>query len=85
VAALSAAGTTNLTVAQVGIKDVTATLVGAVNSDVDAAVRDNASVGADVEAALTQTASTRGAAMMAGAATQSFFMHLMMLPRRNAR
>jgi hypothetical protein len=83
-AALSAEGRTNLTVAHVGVTDDTVTLVGAVNSDMAAVVRD-ASAAGGVEAALTQTASTRGAAMTAGAATQSFFMHLMMVPRRNIR
>jgi hypothetical protein len=74
VAALSAEGRTNLTVAQVGVTDDTVTLVGAANMDVAAPVRDNVSDGDGVEAALTQTASTSGAAMTAGPATQSFFM-----------
>lgn len=70
--------------AQVGVTDDTATLAGAVNLDMAAVVRD-ASAGGGVEAALTQTASTRGAAMTAGAATQSFFIHSIMLVRRNVR
>jgi hypothetical protein len=61
-------------VAQVGVTRDTVTLVGAVNLDVVATVRENASAGGGVDAALTQTASTRGAAMTTGAATQSFFI-----------
>lgn len=73
-AAQSAEGRTNLTVAQVGVTDDTVTPAGAANLDVVAAVRDNARPGVGVDAALTQTASTRGAATTTGAAAQSFFM-----------
>jgi metal-sulfur cluster biosynthetic enzyme len=75
VAALSAEGRTNLTVAQVGVTADTATRAGAVNVDVSAAVRDIDSAVDGVEAALRLTASTRGAATTTGAvATQSFFI-----------
>jgi hypothetical protein len=50
------------------------TLVGAANLDVVAAAGDNTSDEDGVDAALTQTASTRGAAMTTGAATQDFFI-----------
>ena len=73
-AAQSAEGSTNFTVAQVGVTDDTVTLVGAVNLAVVAAVRENASAGDGADVALTQTASTRGAATTTGAATQSFFI-----------
>ena len=63
--------------AQVGVTDDTVTLLGSANLGVNAALRDNTSAGDGVEAALTQTASTRGAAMTAGAATQSLFIRLM--------
>jgi hypothetical protein len=61
-------------VAQVGVTDAAETPSGCSNFDLAGALRDNASAGDGVEAALTQTASTKGAAMTAGAATQSFFM-----------
>jgi hypothetical protein len=82
-AVLSAEGRTNLTVAQVGVTDDTVTLPGAANLGVYAALCDNTSAGDGVEVAVMQTASTRGAAMTAGAATQSFFIWLTMLPRQN--
>jgi hypothetical protein len=61
-------------VAQVGVTDDTVTLAGAANVEVDAAVRDKSSPGDGLDAALTQIASTRGAATTTGAATQSFFI-----------
>jgi hypothetical protein len=61
-------------VAQVGVTDDTVTLAGGANLDVVAAVRANASPGDGVDAALMQTASTRGAATTTGAAAQSFFI-----------
>lgn len=60
--------------AQVGVTDDTVTLVGALKLDAVAAVRENATVGAGADASLTKTASTRGAAMTTGAATQIFFI-----------
>jgi hypothetical protein len=74
VAAWSAEGRTNLTVAQVGVTGETVTLVGALNLDVVAAVRENATVGGGADASLRKTASTSGAAMTTGAASQSFFI-----------
>jgi hypothetical protein len=85
VAEVSAEGRTNLTVAQVGATADTVTLVGGVNLDMASAAGETVSVEGGVEAALTHTASTRGAAMTAGAATQSFFMQLIMVPERNVR
>ncbi len=60
--------------AQVGVTDDTVTPTGPANVDLAGPLRDSVSAGAGGEAALTQTASTRGAATTAGAATQSFFM-----------
>jgi hypothetical protein len=84
VAALSVEGRTNFTVAPVAVTDDTVTLVGAANLDVVAAVTDIASVRDGVVTAGTQIASTRNAATQA-AATQSFFMHLIMPPMRDFR
>lgn len=60
--------------AQVGVTGDTVTLVGALKLDPVAAVRENATVGGGVDASLTKTASTKGAAMTTGAATQIFFI-----------
>jgi hypothetical protein len=73
VAAQSAGGRVNLTVAHVGVTDDTATRAGGANWDVVAAARDSAIGGAGVDIASTQIASTRGAAMATGTATQDFF------------
>ena len=85
VAALSVEGRTNLTVAPVAVTDDTVTLVGAANLDLVAAVTDIASVRDGVVTAGTQIASTRNAVTQAAAATQSFFMHLIMPPMRDFR
>lgn len=72
-------------VTEVGATDNTLTRAGAANLGMNAALCDNTSPGDGVEAALMKSASTNGAAMTAGAAIQSFFMHQMMSARRNAR
>jgi hypothetical protein len=71
-------------VAAVGETDSTVTFAGAANLGVYAASCDNTSPGEGVEVALMQSASTKGAAMTAGAAIQSFFIHQMMPAGRNA-
>jgi hypothetical protein len=62
-------------VAQVGITDDTVTLVGTANLGERSLAPDSSTLVAGVETALTRTASTKGAAMIAGTATatQSFF------------
>jgi hypothetical protein len=61
-------------VAQVGVTDDTVTLAGAANVEAVAAVRDKSSPGDGLDAVLTKTASTKGAATTTGAATQSFLI-----------
>lgn len=73
-AALSAAGRTKLTVAQVGITDDTVTLAGTANLGMTCEAPDNSTVVDGLEAALMATASARGAAMTAGAAIHHFFI-----------
>jgi hypothetical protein len=85
VAAQSLDGRTNLTVAPLAVTDDTVTLVGAANLDVLTALADIASVRDGAVAAGTQIASTRNAVTPTGAATQSFFMHLIMPSMRDFR
>jgi hypothetical protein len=85
VAAQSDEGRTNLTVAPAAVTDDTVTLVGAANFCVLAAVTDIASVPDGAVAAGIQIASTGNAVTPTAAATQSFFMHLIMPPMRDFR
>jgi hypothetical protein len=84
-AVLSAAGRANPTVAAVGVTADTVTLVGIANLDRMAEVPDNDSVWVDVAVMLSQTARTRGAAMTAGAAIQSFFTQVIMVAQRDEK
>jgi hypothetical protein len=61
-------------------ESVGVTLAAAANLGVSCAAPDNVSSGTGGEIALTQTASTRGAAMTAGAAIQTFLTHSIMFP-----